>query len=68
MTLEELKNDDRDFVNSTDIAPIIGCSAYYLTLTAREAPEQLGFPCTVMGRRVRFPRRPFIRFVEGVDA
>ena len=65
MTFQELKEDPREFVNAKDIAPIIGCAPYYLTLTAREAPQELGFPCTVMGARVRFPRRAFIKFVEG---
>ena len=68
MTLEELKNDPREFVNSADLAKIIGMDPYALTLTAREEPEKLGFPCTVVGKRVRFPRRAFIRFVEGGQA
>lgn len=65
MTLEELKADPREFVNAHDIAPIIGCGDYLLVLTAREAPDTLGFPCTVMGKRVRFPKRAFIKFIEG---
>lgn len=65
MTLEELKADPREFVNSADIAKIIGIDPYALTLTARKEPEKLGFPCMVVGKRVRFPRRAFIKFVEG---
>ncbi len=68
MTLEELKNDPREFVNSKDIAKIVRMDPYALTLTAREEPEKLGFPCMVVGKRVRFPRRAFIRFVEGGQA
>lgn len=65
MTLEELKNDPREFVNSADIAKIVRVDPYALTLTARENPEKLGFPCMVVGKRVRFPRRAFIKWVEG---
>lgn len=65
MTFQELKEDPREFVNSADIAKIIGMDPYALTLAAREAPQELGFPCMVVGRRVRFPRRAFIKFVEG---
>lgn len=65
MTFSELKNCDKEFVNSADIAKIIGIDPYALTLTARENPEKLGFPCMVVGRRVRFPRRAFIKWVEG---
>lgn len=65
MTLEELKNCNKEFVNSTDIAKIIGCDPYALSLTARNFPENLGFPCVVIGKRVRFPRKAFIKFVEG---
>lgn len=68
MTLEELKNDPREFVNSADLAQIIGMDSYALSLTARNHPERLGFPCMVTGKkgtRVRFPRRAFIKFVEG---
>ena len=65
MTFQELKDDRREFVNSADIAKIIGIDPYALTLTARENPERLGFPCLVVGRRVRFPRRAFIKWVEG---
>lgn len=66
MTLEELKACDKAFVNSADIAKIVGCDPYALTLTAREHPERLGFPSMVIGKRVRFPRLAFIKFVEGV--
>ncbi len=65
MTFEELKSSGKEFVVAADIAKIIGIDPYALILTAREAPEKLGFPCLVVGRRVRFPRRAFIKWVEG---
>lgn len=65
MTFEELKQSDKEFVVAADIAQIVGCAQYALVLTAREHPERLGFPSIVIGKRVRFPRRAFIKFVEG---
>ena len=65
MTFEELKQSNKEFVVAADIAPIVGCGQYALYLTARDHPERLGFPSMVMGKRVRFPRRAFIKWVEG---
>lgn len=49
-----------------DIAPILKADPLYLRETARQAPEALGFPVCVVGRRVKIPRVPFLRFC-GVD-
>lgn len=65
MTYQEIRASDREFLNSADIAPLIGCDPYALTIAAREQPELLGFPATVIGKRVRFPRRAFLRFLSG---
>lgn len=65
MTLEELREWPEEFVNAKEIASIIGCDPYALTIAARETPEKLGFPAMVIGKRTRFPRRAFIRYCEG---
>ena len=64
--LDVIKNDDRIFVTVADIAPILKADPLYLRETARQAPEALGFPVCVVGRRVKIPRVPFPRFC-GVD-
>lgn len=49
-----------------DIASrVLGCKPNNLRVAARQRPELLGFPVIVMGSRVRIPRIPFIRFLEG---
>ena len=57
--LDVIKNDDRIFVTVADIAPILKADPLYLRETARQAPEALGFPVCVVGRRVKIPRVPF---------
>ena len=64
--LDVIKNDDRIFVTVADIAPILKADPLYLREPARQAPEALGFPVSVVGRRVKLPRVPFLRFC-GVD-
>ena len=49
--LDVIKNDDRIFVTVADIAPILKADPLYLRETARQAPEALGFPVCVVGRR-----------------
>lgn len=65
MTYKEIQESDREFLNSADIAEVIGCDPYALTVAAREQPSLLGFPATVIGKRVRFPRRAFLRYLSG---
>ena len=65
MTLEEMKQSDAAFLVATDIAPILGCDPCTIRVAARQRPDLLGFPVTVMGSRVKIPRLPFIRYVEG---
>ena len=64
--LDVIKKDTRIFVTVADIAPILKADPLYLRETARQAPEALGFPVCVVGRRVKTPRVPFLRFC-GVD-
>ena len=47
-------------------ANILGCDPHYIRLTAREAPEELGYNVTRIGRNTKIPRIGFIRFWEGV--
>lgn len=68
MTLDEIRASTRDILTPAQVAPILGCDPQCIRVTAREAPEKLGFPVTVMGTRVRIPRLPFLRFLgEAVE-
>lgn len=65
MTLEEIRSTSKDMLTPTDVAPVLRCSPYTVTIAARKSPERLGFPVNVMGSRVRIPRLPFLAFVTG---
>jgi hypothetical protein len=67
MTIEQIKASDAVFLRPVDIAAILGCDAQAIRDVAKETPERLGFPVTVMGTRTKIPRKPFLRFL-GEDA
>lgn len=63
MTLDEIKASDKVMLVPTDIAPVIGCNPYNITLQARQDPDKLGFNVCVVGTRTLIPREPFIQFI-----
>lgn len=65
MTLDELKTLDKPILVPKDVAPFLCCDPYTITLQAREAPEKLGFPVSVIGKRTKIPKDAFIRWYEG---
>ena len=66
MTFEELKNSDKDWLVPTDVAGVLGVSAYSISLQARDDPAKLGFPVVRIGSRTKIPRVGFIKFCESV--
>lgn len=64
-TLEEVKQSKKEFLVPSDVAPILGCDRYNITLMARHYPEKLGFPVIVIKNRTKIPRLAFIAFMEG---
>lgn len=63
MTVEEIKRSGKAFLIPTDIAGVLGCNPNYIRAAAREKPESLGFPVTVLGTRTRIPRKPFLAYI-----
>lgn len=63
MTLEEIKRSDKPFLMASDVAPVLGCDPNFVRLAAHDKPELLGFPVTILGRRVKIPRKPFLRYL-----
>ena len=64
MTLDEIRVSDKPFLTPADVAGVLAADAQSIRLQAREFPEALGFPVIVAGRRVKIPKRPFIRFMR----
>lgn len=67
MTFDELKALDKPILVPKDVAPFLCCNPYTITLQARENPEKLGFPVSVIGTRTKIPKDAFIRWYEGKE-
>lgn len=66
--LEALKKSDKLFLIPAEVAEILHCAPDLIRVAARQKPELLGFPVTVIGTRTRIPRIPFVQYVEGTWA
>ena len=64
MTFEEIERSEKEFLVPTDIAPILGCSAYNINVQVREdkrkGTNSFPFPVVLLGTRVKIPRRAFV--------
>lgn len=65
MTLAEIKASDKLFLTPSEIAPVLGVNPYSINLQAQSDPAKLGFEVMVIGRRVKIPRIPFLKWIEG---
>lgn len=65
MTLQEIRESDKAFLIVKDVHKVVGCCPEALRLAAREHPEWLGFPVTVIGTRVYIPRGAFLQYIDG---
>lgn len=65
MTLKEIKNLEKDYLTCNEVAEVLRCNKQSLHHQAENNPEKLGFPVIQIGTRIKFPRLPFIRFMEG---
>ncbi len=67
MTIEEIRSSDKLWLTPDDIAQVLESNPQQIRMTAREYPERLGFPVTIIGKYTKFPRIPFLRFL-GLEA
>lgn len=69
MTLDEIRELDREFLIPSDVAPILGTSGYAITVQVREDKENginsFPFPTIRIGSRVKIPRRAFLAAMQG---
>ena len=63
--LDAVKQMTTTTINPDQAAKVLGCDAHGLRVAARQRPELLGFPVIIIGHRVRIPRIPFLRAIEG---
>ncbi len=68
MTFDEIERSDKECLIPTDIAPILGCSAYHINIQARDDREKgknsFPFPVILIGSRVKIPRRAFVEVMK----
>lgn len=63
MTLADLERTPEETLTCAQVAPLLNANPSTLHLQAIEDPGRLGFPVIVAGRRVKIPKRPFIKFM-----
>lgn len=68
MTLEEIKALKKDVITPAQAAGALNCDPQYIRVAARQRPELLGFPVTLIGSRIKIPRLAFIQHMEGNPA
>ena len=64
MTLEQIAAIPGEVLTCAQVAPILKMSPGTLHDQAIEMPWLLHFPVIVTKRRVKIPKRPFLRFME----
>ena len=65
MTIQDLKELEKDILTPGDIAPILGCDPNVIRYQAEKDIKALGFPAAKIGTRVKIPRLAFIKWFEG---
>lgn len=65
MTLDELAALPTEVLTPAQVAPLLHLDQDTIRGQARERPELLGFPVIVAKSRVKIPKRPFIKFLQG---
>lgn len=65
MTVSDMRGVARDYLTPAEIAPALGCTPYAINQQAAADPAKLGFPVVIVGKRVKIPRKAFIRFMCG---
>jgi len=63
MTLSEIKASKEIFLTPNDIATVLGSDAQTIRDMAKTDQAKLGFPVTVVGSRVKIPRKPFLKWI-----
>jgi hypothetical protein len=68
MTIEELRQSDKQYLTPNEVAPLLKSSPQAIRCQAHADPAKLGFPVIVIGTRVRIPLKAFLALMEGVTA
>ena len=64
--VKRIEGSDKDPLYPADVASVIGCSPYTITVQARNNPNGFGFPVRVIGTRTQIPRYSFLKYCKEV--
>lgn len=67
MTIDEIRATDKVMLSPMDVAGVLGSDPETIRLTAKMAPERVGYPFTFTGNRMKIPRIGFINWMEGTN-
>lgn len=62
-TLQDLISYPKDFFTPQQVGDVLGCDPQNLRIMARQRPELMRFEFQIVGNRVKFPKRPFLRYM-----
>lgn len=65
MTLDEIRNSTKEVLTPAEVAEVLGCDPQDVRVAARQRPDLLGFPVSVIGTRTKIPRLGFLNWLEG---
>ena len=63
MTIEEIQISHKIYLSVSEVASVLHCDPQAIRVQAHTNPQALGYPVTIIGRRVRIPRIPFLHFL-----
>lgn len=66
MTIPEMLQSEKVFLTAKDVAPLLQCDPYAINQQAHEDQSKLGFQTIIIGRAVKIPRIPFLKFIGAV--
>ena len=63
MTLEEIRRSDKDLLIPADVAEVLGCHPFTVSVKAKDGT--LPFPFFRSGNRTKIPREAFLKWIQG---
>ncbi len=64
-TLDEIEALPCEVLTCQQVSKVLGANPSTLHWQAMETPELLGFPVVIAKRRVKIPKKPFVKFMRG---
>lgn len=69
MTLQQIIDSQKEMLTPKDVAEVLGCDPYNINVQVKDdiarGVNSFGFPISLIGTRVKIPRRAFLRFMLG---